>query len=133
MHHYYMKFDHWNHTVPQVLNQGLDGSLYLTTNTEPGMLRNPLYAYALRGLSLVDPIIIHDEKQIRYSRGKEVPFCDHGMGANVLLNDRWRHLITYRVLELRETDGEGAPPTPQTGLYLAEFEYDTVTSTLFEF
>jgi hypothetical protein len=130
---YYFKFDHWNHTVPQVLNQGLDGSLYLTTNTGPGRLRNPLYAYALRGLSLVDPIILHDEKQIRDVKGKEIPFCDHAMGENVFLNGRWRHLITYRVLDLRETNGEGAPPTPQTGLYLAEFEYDTVTHAPFRF
>ncbi len=131
--HYYLKFDHWNHTVPQVLNQGLDGSLYLTTNTGPGMLRNPLYAFALRGLELVNPIVLHDEKHIRDSRGKEVPFCDHAMGANIFLNNRWRHLITYRVLDLRETNGEGAPPAPQTGLYLAEFDYDTVMCTPFEF
>lgn len=131
--HYYFKSDHWNHTVPQALNQGLDGSLYLTTNTGPGWLRNPLYAFALRGLSLVDPIVIHDEKQIRDGKGKEVPFCDHGMGANIRLNGRWRHLITYRVLDLRETNGEGAPPTPQTGLYLAELEFDTVTHVPFQF
>ena len=131
--HYYFKSDHWNHTVPQKLNQGLDGSLYLTTNTGPGWLRNPLYAFALRGLSFVDPVIVHDEKKLRDVKGKEVPFCDHGVGANIFLNGRWRHLLTYRVLDLRETNGEGAPPTPQTGLYMAEFEYDTVTQVPFRF
>jgi hypothetical protein len=37
-------FEHPNHTVPQVLNQGLDGSLYLATNPGPGWLRNPIPA-----------------------------------------------------------------------------------------
>ena len=131
--HYHFKFDHWNHTVPQVLNQGLDGSLYLITNPGPGWLRNPLQAFALRGLSLVNPVIVHDEKEIRDSKGKEVPFVDHGMGANVRIDGRWRHLLTYRVLDVRETNGEGAPPTPQTGLYLAELEFDQVSSPPFRF
>ena len=130
---YTFAFDNWNHTVPQVLNQGLDGSVYLTTNTGPGWLRNPLLAFALRGQSMVNPIIVHDEKQIRDDRGKEVPFVDHGVGANIFLNGRWRHLLCYRVLDLRETNGEGAPPTPQTGIYLAELEYETVTHAPFRF
>ena len=87
----------------------------------------------MRGLSLVDPVIVHDEKQIRDGKGKEVPFVDHGMAANVRINGRWRHLLTYRVLDLRETNGEGAPPTPQTGLYLAELEFDQVTHPPFQF
>jgi hypothetical protein len=130
---YYFVSDHWNHTVPQVLNQGLDGSIYLTTNTGPGWLRNPLLAFALRGESFVNPIIVHDEKQIGDDKQKEVPFVDHGVGANVFLNGRWRHLLCYRVLDLRETDGHGAPPMPQTGLYLAEFEYDTISHVPFRF
>lgn len=124
---YYFIFDHWNWTVPQVLNQGLDGSLYLVTNTGPGWLRNPLLAYALQGIKFVDPVIIHDEKEIGDDRGKEVPFCDHGVAENVFLNGRWRHLLCYRVCDLRETNGEGAPPRPQTGLYLAELEYGSLT------
>ena len=131
--HYYFRSDHWNHTVPQVLNQGLDGELYLTTNIGPGLLRNPLYLFAMRGLSFVDPIIVHDEKNIRLTRGKEVPFCDHGMSATIFLNGRWRHFILYRVLDLKETNGQGAPPMPQTGLYLAELEYDSVTHVPFRF
>jgi hypothetical protein len=130
---YYFVFDHWNWTVPQVLNQGLDGSLYLVTNTGPGWLRNPLLAYAMQGVKFVDPVIIHDEKEIGDDRGKEVPFCDHAIANNVFLNGRWRHLVCYRVCDLRETNGEGAPPLPQTGLYLAELEYDSVTHFPFRF
>ena len=128
-----MRADHWNHTVPQVLNQGLDGSVYLTTNTGPGWLRNPLLAFALRGVGFVDPVVVHDEKQIGDDKEREVPFCDHGVGSNVFLGGRWRHLLLYRVCDLRETNGEGAPPMPQTGLYLAELEYGSVTHTPFTF
>jgi hypothetical protein len=117
---YYLAFDHWNWTVPQVFNQTLDGSLYLTTNTGPGMLRNPLLAYELRGQSFADPVAMHDEKQIGDDRGAEVPFVDHALAENVFLEGRWRHLLAYRVCDLRETNGQGAPPRPQTGLYLAE-------------
>lgn len=130
---YYLAFDHWNYTVPQALNQGLDGSLYLATCTGPGWLRNPLLAFSLRGQSFVNPIIIHDEKQIGDDTGKEVPFCDHGIASNVFLNGRWRHLLFYRVCDLRETSGKGAPPFPQTGLYLAEFEYDRTVDMPFKF
>ena len=162
---YYFIFDHWHWTVPQALNQGLDGSLYLATNTGPGWLRNPLLAYALQGIKFVDPLIIHDEKEIGddgmfpdpsgkavpnqvvvrnedigRARGSvplrltpEVPFCDHAIAENVFLNGRWRHLLCYWVCDLRETNGEGAPPTPQTGLYLAELEYGSVTHVPFRF
>ena len=130
---YYLTFDHWNYTVPQALNKGLDGSLYLATCTGPGWLRNPLLAFALRGQSFVNPVIVHDEKQIGDDRGSEVPFCDHAIASNVFLNGRWRHLLCYRVCDLSETNGKGAPPFPQTGLYLAEFEYDAITETPFKF
>jgi hypothetical protein len=130
---YAFAFDHWNHTVPQVLNQGLDGSIYLTTNTGPGWLRNPLLAFALRGQTFVNPIIIHDEKQIGDDKHPEVPFVDHGVGANVFFEGRWHHLLCYRVLDLRETNGEGAPPKPQTGLYLAELEFPSITHVPFNF
>ncbi|MFN0165696.1 MAG: SGNH/GDSL hydrolase family protein [Bryobacteraceae bacterium] len=125
---YRFLFDQKTHTVPQVLNQGLDDSLYVATNLGPGMLRNPLLAFAVNGHSLVDQIAVHDEKRIhedfsRTDKSKEVPFADHGVADNVFLNGRWRHLLLYRLIDLRETNGEGAPPTPQSGLYLAEFEY----------
>ncbi len=119
---YYFVFDHWNWTVPQGFNQRLDGSFYVATNTGPGWLRNPLVAFTLRGQSFVDPVIIHDVKQICDDKGAEVPFADHGVGENVTLEGRRRHLLLYRVCDLKETNGKGAPPTPQTGLYLAEME-----------
>ncbi|MEO6244455.1 MAG: hypothetical protein ABIQ12_03385 [Opitutaceae bacterium] len=131
--HYYLQFDNWNHTVPQSMNQGLDGSIYLATNRGPGLLRNPLVAFALRGQSFVDPIIVHDERQIGDDKGAAVPFCDHAMGANLRLGGRWRHLLAYRVCDLRETNGQGAAPTPQTGLYLAEFEYGGASQVPFRF
>jgi hypothetical protein len=130
---YQLLFEHPNHTVPQVLNQGLDGSLYLATNPGPGWLRNPLLAYALRGQDFVEPLIIHDEQHIRGDKGKEVPFCDHCRGANVFLEGRWRHLLLYRVCDMSETDGRGAAPFPQTGLYLAEFEYEKANCLPFNF
>ncbi|MBI3208837.1 MAG: hypothetical protein HYZ37_08040 [Candidatus Solibacter usitatus] len=130
---YYFVSDHWNWTVPQGFNQGLDGSLYLTTNTGPGMLRNPLLAFAMQGVSFTEPLTVHDEKQIGDDREKETPFVDHGIAANVHLTGRWRHLLLYRVLDLRETNGQGAPPSPQTGLYLAEREYDSSAAATFHF
>jgi hypothetical protein len=130
---YHLAFDHWNYTVPQALNQGLDGSLYLCTNIGPGWLRNPLLGFALRGQSFVNPIIIHDEKQIGDDTGPEVPFCDHAIAQNVCLDGKWRHLLLYRVCDLKETNGKGAPPFAQTGLYLAEFEYSSATSLPFRF
>ena len=130
---YTLLFDHRNHTVPQTLNQGLDGSFYLATNTGPGYLRNPLLAYAMRGQSFADPLVLHDEKGIRDDKGPEVPFVDHGVGNNVFLEGRWRHLFFYRVCDLRETNGEGHAPKPTTGVYLVEMEYERVTELPFRF
>ena len=53
---------HPNHTVPQVLNQGLDGRLYLTTNPGQGWIRNPLLAYPMAGDSFEEPFVLHDEE-----------------------------------------------------------------------
>jgi hypothetical protein len=130
-------FNHPNQSVPQILSQGLDGSLYIATNSIPG-LRNPLLLYSLRGLSFVDPIVIHDEKQIHQGRrkgetDKEVPFVDHAVGESIFLNGRWHHFLVYRVCDLTETDGSGAPPTPQTGVYFAELKYSSTTNPPFRF
>jgi hypothetical protein len=130
---YRFVFDHYNHTVPQVMNQGLDGSIYLASNIGPGWLRNPLQIWTLRGESFLNPIVIHDEQKIGDDKQREVPFVDHGIGANVFLEGRWRHLLCYRVCDLRETNGQGAAPTAQTGLYLAELEYPSVTAAPFRF
>ncbi len=130
---YTLVFDHPNHTVPQVMNQGLDGSLYVSTNTGPGYLRNPLLAFPIMGQKLAEPLVIHDEKGLRDPKGNEVPFADHGVGGNFFLDGRWRHLFLYRVCDLRETNGDGMAPRPHTGLYLAEMEYSRTTSVPFRF
>jgi hypothetical protein len=130
---YAYAFDHTNHTVPQVMNQGLDGSLYVSTNIGPGFLRNPLFAFPLAGKTLTEPWVIHDEKGLRDPKGREVPFADHGVGGNFFLEGRWRHLLLYRLCDLRETNGEGRAPLESTGLYLAELEYQRVTVAPFRF
>jgi len=130
---YRLLFEHANHTVPQVLNQGLDGTLYLATNPGPGWLRNPLLAYAVHDGRVKEPVVLHDEKYIRGDAEKEVPFIDHPRGANIFLEGGWHHFLLYRVCDLRETNGQGAPPFPQTGLYLTELRYDQVTTVPYRF
>jgi hypothetical protein len=115
------------------MNQGLDGSLYVSTNIGPGFLRNPLFAFPLAGKTLTEPWVIHDEKGLRDPKGREVPFADHGVGGNFFLEGRWRHLLLYRLCDLRETNGEGRAPLESTGLYLAELEYQRVTVAPFRF
>ena len=131
--HYHFLFQHTNNNVPQVLNQGLDGSLYLAANTSPGVLRNPLFAFVLQEQSFTRPMVIHDEQGMHEDLSREkparsVPLVDHGVGANVFFGGRWRHVLCYRVCDVRETNGQAAPPTPRTGLYLAEFEYPLLTN-----
>jgi hypothetical protein len=130
---YNLLFEHVNHTVPQALNKGLDGGLYLATNPGPGWIRNPLLAYPLVGKDFGEPLTIHDERHIRGDKGNEVPFCDHARGVNLFLEGRWRHLLFYRVCDMAETDGQGAGPFLQTGLYVAELEYQKTKDTPFKF
>lgn len=126
---YTFAFDHYNEPTPQVLNEGLDGSLYLATNASPGRLRNPLLAYAvsLDRHEVKDPLLVHDDKFVHAAGGAEHPFVDHARATNLYLEGRWRHLLLFRVCDLRETNGQGLPAKPQTGLYLAEFEYPNIT------
>jgi hypothetical protein len=127
---YTFLFDHYNYQSPQTLNQGLDGSLYLITNRGPGLLRNPLLAFPLRGQTFLEPFVIHDERRVHLYYPKEVPeipFIDHALGTSLFLGGRWRHFVAYRVMGLHETDGQGAPPGPHTGVYLDELVYDRVT------
>jgi len=131
-------FERDNHTVPQALNQASDGTVYLTTNTGPGMLRNPLLGYSLEGDRFGEPFVIHDEDGIRDDRGEKVPFVDHGVGVNLVLENRPRHFLWYRVCDLRERTFHGHQAGLQTefhksggpatrsesgGLYLAELEF----------
>ena len=117
---YYFIFDHHNWTVPQALNQGLDGSLYLATNTGPGWLRNPLLAFALQGVKFVDPVIIHDEKEIGDYRGKEVPFCDHRHSQRCGSEWGLAPLVALSSVRLARNQWRGRSADAQTGLYLAE-------------
>ena len=112
-----------------MLNEGLDGSLYLATNASPGRIRNPLFAYAvsLEHREVKDPLMVHDDKFVHASGGAEHPFIDHARASNIYFGGRWRHLLLYRVCDLRETNGQGMPAKPQSGLYLAEFEYPKTT------
>jgi hypothetical protein len=123
---YSLLFDHYNYNSPQTLNQGLDGSLYLLTNRGPGLLRNPLLAFPLRGETFMEPWVIHDERRVHryHPEEPEIPFIDHGTSANLLVGGRWRHFVCYRVTGLHETDGKGAPQGAHTGLYIDELEYD---------
>jgi len=141
-------FEAKNHTVPRALNRGLDGSIYLATNTGPGYLRNPLLAFPLIGDAFGEPIIIHDQDGVRDDKGDKIPFVDHGQGANLFLQGRWRHLVFYRVCDLKERtlygfqkdlikrfhgDKGPIPKRATSGVYAAEIVYRAVTSPPYVF
>ncbi len=128
----------WNHTVPRVLNKGLDGSLYLVTNDGPAWLRNPLVAKPFTETGLGESFDLHDENGIRDDSGPSIPFADHAVACNVRLEGRNRHFLVYRVCDLLErtaystqTDlakkitaqGGPIPLRDTTGTYLLELEY----------
>jgi hypothetical protein len=137
------------HTVPQPLNQGLDGQLYLATNPFPGpdgaWLRNPLVIRPFEGDHFGDSVIVHDVDGIRVQTGDHIPFVDHAMGANVHLENHWRHILCFRVSdlkersvysfqkELREMLGTPRARSPKTGLYAVEIDYPTHTQIPFLF
>ena len=131
-----------NHTVPQVLNQGLDGNFYIATNPGPGMIRNPLLAYPFVNGLWGEPFTIHDEQGIRGDKESIIPFIDHSIASNVFLEGRWRHFNLFRVCDLTERtlhafqieqgldeviygkDGPRKSKLPTSGLYLVELEYE---------
>ena len=98
----------YNNTVPQALNMTLDGRLYVATNPNMDVLRNPLVAYPFVDETLDipncfgAPIVIHDQDHVRDCSGDSIPFVDHGVASNVFLEGRWRHLLWYRVCDLKE-------------------------------
>jgi hypothetical protein len=145
---YKFLFESPNHYVPRALNKGLDGSIYLATNPGPGFLRNPLLAYPLTDNAFGEPTIIHDQDGIRSDKGDTIPFVDHGQAANVFLEGRWRHLIFFRVCDLKERtlygfqksfvkhlqgDKGPIPKRPTSGAYVAELEYEKVTAVPYRF
>jgi hypothetical protein len=130
-----------NHTVPQILNQGLDGEYYVATNPGPGMIRNPLLAYPVQGDGWGEALTIYDQEGIRGDDGDKIPFIDHCISSNIFLEGRWRHLVFFRVCDLKERTlhafqlevgadkaiyGDEGPldaKLSSSGLYLAEFVY----------
>ena len=142
-----------NLNVPQILNKGLDDSLYIATNPGPGLLRNPLLAYPVNNNMFGEPAVIHDQGGIYTEDGEEIPFVDHAIGFNIYLGNRWRHIITYRVCDLKERsiaaslaasmkdlgrylDKNKTPNLEKreySGLYMAELEYAGVADQPYEF
>ena len=145
---YELLFEKKHNTIPQALNQGLDGSLYLATNPNWDIVRNPLIIYPMKDKSFGQPILIHDEDGIRDTKGDKIPLVDHGVGVNLYIEGRWRHLLWYRVCDLKERtmmasmteaigeeiygpDGGPEKRGRAGGLYMAEIEYDQITNVPF--
>jgi len=137
-----------NNTVPQVLNQRLNGELYLTTNPNQDMLRNPLVIYPWNDNSFGEAITLHDQDGVRDCCGESIPFVDHAIAVNLFLEKRWRHLICYRVCDLKERSLHGfqqnqslaihGPNGPKArasfgGLYISELVGDPCTRPPFLF
>jgi len=138
---YQLLTERFNNTVPQALNKGLDGSLYIATNPNMDVLRNPLVIYPLVERSFdipnytAEPIIIHDQDGVRHCAGDSIPFVDHAIGVNQFLEGRWRHLLWYRVCDLKERTphafqpelkamlGEPKARAAFDGVYMCELMY----------
>jgi hypothetical protein len=136
---------------PKVLNQGLDGSLYVACNYSPGWVRNPLEAVPWESDHFGRPFILHDQDGVRGDKGESLPFVDHAIGSNVFLEGRWRHILCYRVVDLKERSlhgfqlkqgfgdivyGKGKGPIPRrpwSGMYAIELEYDRVVDPPYAF
>lgn len=136
---------------PKVLNQGLDGSLYVACNYSPGWVRNPLEAVPWEQDHFGKPFILHDQDGVRGDKGDSKPFVDHAIASNVFLEGRWRHLVFYRVCDLMERSlhgfqlkqgfgnvvyGKGKGPIPRrpwSGMYVVELEYNHVTAPPYQF
>jgi hypothetical protein len=124
------------HTVPQSLNRAPDGTLYLATNPRPAppavWLRNPLLIHPLGAGGYGEGLVVHDEAGIREDTGDSIPFLDHAVASTVQLEGRRRHLLWYRMCDLKERTayacqselarliGTPKPRSPHSGLYCAE-------------
>lgn len=136
---------------PKVLNQGLDGSLYVACNFSPGWVRNPLEAVPWKQDHFGKPFILHDQDGVSRDKGNSKPFVDHAIASNVFLEGRWRHLVFYRVCDLQERTlqgfqlkqgfgdvvyGKGKGPIPRrpwSGMYVIELEYERVIAPPYQF
>lgn len=107
-----------------------DGTIYVVMNSrrftgpEPenvGALREILELRPLApdGASLGEPMLVRDAPA-DFGPAPAKRWCfDHPVGATLRLGDgRWRHVLTYRGMDLGES--AGANPTPATGLYVQE-------------
>jgi hypothetical protein len=96
----------------------------------------------MEGASFGSPMIVHDQGGVRDDKGERIPFIDHGVGVNVFLESRWRHLLFYRVCDLKERTFYGfqkevskmvhgeknpIPKLATSGLYAVELLYDKTT------
>lgn len=136
---------------PKVLNQGLDGSLYVACNYSPGWVRNPLEAVPWEQDHFGKPFVLHDQDGVHGDKGDSKPFVDHAIASNVFLEGRWRHLVFYRVCDLMERSlhgfqlkqgfgnvvyGKGKGPIPRrpwSGMYIVELEYKQLTTVPYDF
>jgi hypothetical protein len=136
---------------PKILNQGLDGSLYVACNFSPGWVRNPLEAVPWDQDHFGQRFVLHDQDGVRNDKGNSKPFVDHAIASNVFLEGRWRHLVFYRVCDLMERTlhgsqlergfgnvvyGKGHGPISRrdwSGMYAVELEYQHVTAPPYRF
>ena len=136
---------------PKILNQGLDGSLYVACNFSPGWVRNPLEAVPWEKDHFGTPFLLHDQDGVRGDKGDSLPFVDHAVAENVFLEGKWRHLIFYRLCDLKERTlhgfqlkqgfgdkvyGKGKGPIPRrpwSGMYAVELEYNEATAPPYQF
>ncbi len=120
--------------TPVTINRGTDGTLYIAANPhrdtdtrgrrQPSMqMRETLQLWPLSKdrRHLLEPLLARDcNADFGLPPHGSIWRVDHPVGLNVCLADgRWRHVLTYRVLEQDECGG-GAPATPHTGTYVEE-------------
>ena len=106
------------------------------------MIRNPLLAYPLVGDEWGEPFTLHDEQGIRGDDAELIPFVDHSISSNVILEGRPRHFNFFRLCDLTERTlhqfmmnggleeqiyKDGGPRKTKlatSGLYLTELVYE---------
>ena len=107
--------------APVTLNRALDGSPYIVA-TKLGHEREWLCIWPLNEdrTGLQEPITVRNAlAEFGPPPVGPVWFMDHPNGQTVQLADgAWHHLLGYRIMDRGEH--AGAPPAPQTGLYVAE-------------
>ena len=107
--------------APITINQAADGTPYIATN-KLGHERDWLCIWPLNPdrTGLAEPITVRNAlAEFGPPPVGPVWFMDHPNGQTVQLADgAWHHLLGYRIMDRGEH--AGAPPAPQTGLYVEE-------------